>query len=133
MSKQLLIGWIVAALGTGSAFAAEPAYAPQVNTAAGVKVTATLKNIESGAKTWDIAVVLETHTQDLGENLTESSVLIADGTRYLPMSWRGDPPGGHHRRGVLRFKAISPRPAAIELQISLGNDAAPRRFQWQLK
>ncbi len=130
MNRLWLIGCMLAALG---AQAQEHPYPPQVSSEGGIKVTATPQNLAPGAKTWDFAMVIETHTGALGDSLTESSVLIVDGTKYRPLSWRGDPPGGHHRKGVLSFAAISPTPASIELQMTLGNDAAPRSFTWRLK
>ena len=146
MRKQFLIGLAVAAIAVYSCIhdsgvvkliavsnAAELGYAPQVSNEREIKVTATLQNIPNEAKTWDFEVVLETHTRDLSDDLAKSSVLIADGKQYLPLGWEGAPPGGHHRKGVLRFKAIVPPPAAVELQIRLAGDPSPRSFKWLLK
>ncbi|BBI99820.1 hypothetical protein FGKAn22_15130 [Ferrigenium kumadai] len=93
----------------------------------------TPQDVSSGAKTWDFGVVLETHTKSLNDDLSRSSVLIADGKRYSPLGWEGAPPGGHHRKGLLRFKAVKPVPASIELQIRLNGEVAPRSFRWMLK
>lgn len=113
--------------------AAEIGYAPQISIERGIKVTAALQNIPSVAKTWDIRVTLETHTQDLKDDLSKSAVLIADGKQYLPVGWKGSPPEGHHRKGLLRFNAITPKPASVELQMRLIGDPTPRSFRWQLK
>lgn len=113
--------------------AAEIGQAPQINNERDVKVTVTRKNILNETKTWDFEVVLETHTQDLGDDLTKTSVLIADGKQYVPLSWKGAPPGGHHRKGLLRFKAIAPQPQSMELQIRLTGDSSARRFKWPPK
>lgn len=113
--------------------AAEHGYAPQMSNERGIKVTVTLQDIPGEAKTWDFRVVLETHTQDLSDDLAKAAVLIADGRQYLPVGWEGAPPGGHHRKGLLRFKAIVPPPASTELQIRLSGDASPRSFKWLLK
>ena len=146
MRKQFLIGLAVAAIAVYSCIhdsgvvkliavsdAAELGYAPQVSNEREIKVTATLQNIPNEAKTWDFEVVLETHTRDLSDDLAKSSVLIADGKQYLPLVWEGAPPGGHHRKGMLRFKAIAPPPASVELQIRLAGDPSPRSFKWLLK
>jgi hypothetical protein len=85
------------------------------------------------AKTWDFEVTLETHTQDLGDDLSRSALLVAGGKQYSPLGWEGAAPGGHHRKGLLRFKVIVPQPDSIELQIRLAGDAAPRSFKWILK
>ena len=144
MRKQFLMGLAVAAIAAYSCIhdsggvriiavsnAAE--LAPQISNEREIKVTATLQNIPNEAKTWDFQVVLETHTKALNDDLAKSSVLIADGKQYLPLGWEGAPPGGHHRKGVLRFKAIAPPPASVELQIRLAGDPSPRSFKWLLK
>jgi hypothetical protein len=60
-------------------------------------------------------------------------VLVADGsTSHVPVARRA-PPGDHHRRGVLRFKAITPQPQAIELKLQRPGEASPRLFRWQLR
>ena len=146
MRKQFLIGLAVAAIAAypcaddfrvvkliAASNAAELEYAPQVSNEREIKVTATLQKIPDGAKTWCFEVALETHTKALNDDLVKSSVLIADGKQYLPQSWDGAPPGGHHRKGLLRFKAIVPPPAFVELQIRLAGDPAPRSFKWLLK
>ena len=146
MRKQFLIGLAVAAIAAFSSIydsgmaeiiavgnAAELGYAPQVSNEREIKVTATLQKTPSEARTWDFEVVMETHTKALNDDLAKSSLLIADGKQYLPLSWEGAPPGGHHRKGKLRFKAIAPPPAAVELQIRLAGDPSPRSFKWLLK
>ncbi|MDP4029730.1 MAG: hypothetical protein Q8P42_12310 [Gallionella sp.] len=145
MRKQL-IGLAVAAIAAFSSIydsgmagiiaasnAAELGYAPQVSNEREIKVTATLQKTPSEARTWDFEVVMETHTKALNDDLAKSSALIADGKQYLPLSWEGAPPGGHHRKGKLRFKAIAPPPASVELQIRLAEDPSPRSFKWLLK
>lgn len=113
--------------------AAEATYEPQISNEQGVKVTVIPKNITVAATTWDFEVTLESHTKILNDDLAKSSVLIAKGKRYLPLGWEGALPGGHHRKGVLRFRAISPRPPSMELQIRLEGDPSPRSFKWLLK
>ena len=146
MRNQFLIGLAVAAMAAYSftsdsgaagiiaaSNAAELGYAPQISNEREIKVTATPQKILGEARTWDFEVVMETHTKALNDDLAKSAVLIADGKQYLPLGWEGAPPGGHHRKGVLRFKAIAPPPAAVELRIRLAGDASPRSFQWLLK
>lgn len=106
---------------------------PQISNERGIKVTATLQAIPADAKTWTFEVTLETHTQPLNDDLARSAILIADGVRYLPLAWDGAPPGGHHRKGVLRFKAVSPQSRSMELRIRLAGDKSPRSFKWSLK
>ena len=63
-------------------------------------------------------------------------VAVYTGLRQLllaPAVWEGDPPGGHHRKGVLKFDAVNPRPQDIELRITRAGEPKPRSFRWQLK
>ncbi|HXU94015.1 MAG TPA: hypothetical protein VFP33_10205 [Gallionella sp.] len=141
MLKPLLIGlglaFVLLDSGMGDIVAvsnaAESGYAPQTSDAREIKVTVTPQNISSGGKTWDFSVTAESHTKSIDDDLARSAVLIADGRRYEPLTWEGAPPGGHHRKGVLRFTAIKPVQASIELQIRLNGEAAPRSFRWMLK
>lgn len=134
MLRKILIGLAIAAMAAvPMGHAAESGYAPQISNEGGVKVTVTPPRIPDKAKTWDFQVTLETHTRGLGDDLVTSSLLIVDGKQHQPVSWEGAPPGGHHRKGLLRFKVISPQPQAMELQIHLAGDASPRKFKWLLK
>lgn len=108
-------------------------YAPQTSDEHGIKITVAPRDIPNEARTWDLEVTVESHTRDLSDDLTRSSVLIADGMQYFPTGWEGAPPGGHHRKGLLRFKAVVPKPRSIELQVRLTGDALPRSFKWLLK
>jgi hypothetical protein len=57
----------------------------------------------------------------------------ATGKQHPAAGWDGDPAGGHHRKGVLRFKALSPRPDALEMRILRQGETAARTFRWKLK
>jgi hypothetical protein len=82
---------------------------------------------------WEFKVVLDTHSQDLSDDLLGTAMLVdSTGTTYKPVAWDGAGPGGHHREGVLRFPAVSPEARALELQITRPNEAKPRTFRWQL-
>jgi len=117
-----------------SSEAANPNLPAQTSSARGVTIKVTPKNLASNAGSWEFAVVLDTHSADLNDDLVKSSLLLdRAGGAFAPVAWDGAPPGGHHREGVLRFKPISPRPQAIELQISRAGEDAPRSFRWQLK
>ncbi|MFA6202670.1 MAG: hypothetical protein WC710_05715 [Gallionella sp.] len=107
--------------------------APQISNVRRIKVTTALQAIPADAKTWTFEVTLETHTQPLNDDLARSAILIVDGKQYLPLAWDGAPPGGHHRKGVLRFQATGPQPHSMELQIRLSGDTSPRSFKWSLK
>lgn len=87
----------------------------------------------SGA-VWEFEVTFDTHTQALTDDLMKNAVLVAaDGRRISPSGWQGDPPGGHHRTGMLRFDAITPAPAGFELRITRPGEPSPRSFRWTLQ
>ncbi|MEK6591769.1 MAG: hypothetical protein AABZ67_01675 [Pseudomonadota bacterium] len=129
--KSVLVAFVLAAAAALPATAAE--LGVQKSTDRSVTVAVTPQNLADGAGSWDFKIVLDTHSADLGDDLTKSAILIdGDGRRYTPVAWDGAGPGGHHREGVLRFKPISPRPQSVELQIARNGEAAPRAFRWQL-
>lgn len=100
----------------------------------GVTVRAKPADLAIEAKAWTFELRLDTHSQDLTDDLVRASVLIDDaGKQYAALAWDGMPPGGHHRRGVLSFAPIRPLPAAVELRIQRPGEPAPRRFRWPLK
>jgi len=105
------------------------ALAPQVNRDGGVTVKVTPLPIEPGS--WRFEVVLDTHSVDLIQNIVETAVLIDDeGMEHKPSAWEGDPPGGHHRKGVLKFEGI---PKAIVIRLEIRQVGIPkRRFTWPL-
>jgi hypothetical protein len=100
----------------------------------GVTIAVTPQDISGAAKTWNFKIVLDTHSQDLSDDLTKSAVLLdGTGAQLAPVGWDGAAPGGHHREGILRFKPVIPRPVAIELRITRSGEANPRSFRWQLE
>lgn len=131
--KQVVM--LVFLLAVSAAFPAAAAeLGTQKSSDRGVTVVVTPQDLSSNAKTWDFKIVLGTHSGDLSDDLLKTAVLL-DGTdtRYAPVAWDGAAPGGHHREGVLRFKAVSPQPQAIELRIARPGESGPRSFRWQFK
>lgn len=121
---------LAAALFALNALAELPA---QQSTANGVAVAVTPADLGAGAKTWNFAVTFNTHTQVLADDLVKSAVLVDDkGNAHQALAWDGAGPGGHHRKGVLSFAAIAPRPQAVELRITRAGESKPRTFRWEL-
>lgn len=80
---------------------------------------------------WDFEVQLDTHSVELAYDLQEVATLVDDnGNVYKPLAWEGDPPGGHHLGGVLKFKPIVSQTKSITLNINL--DGKERSFAWTL-
>jgi len=139
MSRQRLIACaLLAAIASTPLFAAglektqAAEAAAQTSNQDGVKITVEPRGFPRDAKSWDFAITLETHIQPLEDDLVKATTLLADGNIFRPLGWDGAPPGGHHRKGVLRFEAVTPLPQAVELQIRRNGEASPRIFRWQL-
>jgi len=99
-----------------------------------VTVKVTPRNLSAGSATWDFEVVLDTHSADLGQDLARVSVLIdGRGREHPPTAWTGDPPGGHHREGVLSFKPLGSEADSVTLQIRDVGGVPQRSFRWSLK
>lgn len=82
---------------------------------------------------WNFEVSLDTHSEELSEDLVAVSDLVDDqGKSHKPTSWEGAPPGGHHREGILKFNPISPRPKSLELKIKNVGGVPERSFKWGL-
>jgi hypothetical protein len=134
MRARLIVSFagIVAALLAAGAFAA--GLGIQRSSAAGVTVAVTPVNLAPGARSWDFKVVLDTHSQDLSDDLLKSAVLLdGKGGRHSPLSWKGASPGGHHREGILSFKPLGPDVKTVELAIQRPAEPSPRTFRWQLE
>ena len=126
---NLFVAFLLALLATS--VTAAP-LATQSSTESGVTVKATPTSVTG--ERWSFEIELETHSGDLSDDLVKSASLVADdGAALSPLDWRGDPPGGHHRKGTLEFKAVEPPPARIELKIPRAGEPAPRVFSWQLR
>lgn len=105
----------------------------QTSDEGGVEVTVTPGVLAPEANTWDFEVSLNTHSVELAEDVARVSVLVDEQDKeYRPLSWTGDPPGGHHREGILSFDPINPAPAAIRLEIRGVGGVAARNFAWNL-
>lgn len=109
---------------------AAPLAAPQSSSQGGVTVKVTPRLASQEAGQWQFSVVLDTHSQDLSDDLTQTSVLVVDGRELRPLSWTGANPGGHHREGVLAFTAPEPAASQVELRVQRPGEAQPRVFRW---
>ncbi|MBW6494789.1 MAG: hypothetical protein K0B16_09600, partial [Burkholderiaceae bacterium] len=112
---------LLSALVTASLMASNATAAPNLPTrtssAAAVMISATPHPFTGTV--WEFDVALNTHSAALSDDLAKSASLVADGGKsFAPLAWQGDAPGGHHRKGVLQFKPISPLPKSLELRIT---------------
>jgi len=98
-----------------------------------VSVSVTPLDLEATSPSWSFDVTLNTHSEEIGEDLVAVSELVDyAGKIYKPTSWEGSPPGGHHRSGILNFSAISPRPKFLELKMYNIGGITERSFKWDL-
>ena len=101
----------------------------QTNSEGAVTITVTPKNLSDG--TWDFEIALDTHSEELSVDLATAVVLVDDqGTEYPALGWEGDPPGGHHRAGVLSFAPITTQPRSVMLIIRQLGGVQERSFVW---
>lgn len=93
-----------------------------------VKVTPLELSAQSAA--WRFEVVFDTHVAELNHDAMAVASLAAGGKEQRPLAWDGDKPGGHHRKGVLRFDAVTPAPSSVTLKIRDVGGVPERRFSW---
>jgi hypothetical protein len=132
--RRLIAG--AAVLLAVTALAASPTLAAKLDTQTSSQSGVTVKVAPQSLSgvNWEFSITFDTHSQDLSDDVMKTATLVADGGGPLsPLAWQGDPPSGHHRKGVLRFKAPDGSPAIVELRLKRPGEAAPRVFRWQLR
>ncbi len=75
-------------------------------------------------------ITLDTHSVELSADLAGTSRLQVGGVEWAGPTWQGDPPGGHHRQGVLRFPPGGPVEGTVRLV--LGGLPEPVEASWRL-
>jgi hypothetical protein len=132
MKSLLKAATMVAMFAALSANAAD--LGPQISQDGGVSIEVTPIDVAATASEWRFTVALNTHSQNLADDLAAEAVILdAAGKPQRAIGWEGGSPGGHHRKGVLRFTGLSPRPPLIELRIQRAGEAAPRTFRWTVE
>jgi len=114
---------------------AEPALSlvEQSSDEGGVTVKVKPVSLLPNAGTWRFEVEFNTHTASLDQDLLKVVTLSAGSAETQePTGWDGDPPGGHHRKGLLDFKPMTPLPAALTLTIREVGGVAARSFTWKV-
>ncbi len=96
-----------------------------------VTVKVTPENIPEDKKTWQFRIVLDAHTGSLDQDLLKNSVLLDEKENQIaPIFWEGDPPGGHHREGILRFSSFPSKQNLVILKIRGIGEVPERNFSW---
>lgn len=131
MSALALLAMLAGLLDAPLTTAAEH-LAAQVNREGPVRVMALPRSLAEEAAVWEFEITFDTHTVPIDGDPAQFSVLVdALGKTYEPLSWSGDGPGGHHRRGVLQFAPVPEANGAVELRISGVGGVAMRVFRWE--
>jgi len=138
MSYRNMTGFLLSQLVGAAIFFAPQAYAAdlasQSSQSGGATIAVKPVEFSATAATWSFQVTLSTHSQELNDDLVRAAYIVdGAGKKASPTAWEGDAPGGHHRKGVLRFKALTPPPGALELHIQRPGESAVRKFRWQLQ
>ncbi len=97
-------------------------------------VTVEVKPLElsPSAAQWTFEVTLDTHSVELDDDMAASAFLVDDaGKEYQAIAWEGDPPGGHHRKGILKFQSFS-QTNVVQLRIR-GIGETEKVFEWKIQ
>ena len=79
-------------------------------------------------------VRMNAHAGDLDQDIVAVSTLTDDqGRNYRPTNWKGSPPGGHHRKGVLEFPVLDGTPVSIILVIREIANVPERIYEWTVE
>lgn len=139
ISKALMSSLVICAIALTASFissteaSSAAGLVARTSDAGDVRVVVTPKPVGPSATVWEFEIVMDTHTKPLNEDLAQMAVLVDDaGRRYALIAWQGDPPGGHHRKGTLRFPLPAGNPKAVELRITGVGGASERIFRWEL-
>ncbi len=107
---------------------------PQTNNEGPVEIEVQPLDVSGTSSDWSFRVVLDTHSDELKDNLEEAAELVDDnGNIFRSLSWEGSPPGGHHREGVLVFKAPAPFPKSFSIIMRDIGGVKARTFLWILQ
>ncbi|MBI2120208.1 MAG: hypothetical protein HYT94_01130 [Parcubacteria group bacterium] len=81
----------------------------------------------------DFKISMDTHAGELSADMMRAAVFEdEDGTVLLPTSWEGDPPGGHHREGILHFGTFAPMPKKVDFTLLGIGTVKERKFSWMV-
>ncbi len=149
--RMIVFGLVVILVVGGTLLAARRGGDTRNGTAASPEVTATAGHVEAGLGTRiatagavDVAIApiridasgaafkvsLDTHSEELTVELQREAALVVDGVEWPVVSWSGDPPGGHHRVGELRFESAGT--ASGEATLTIGGFSEPIEASWTL-
>ena len=111
--------------GSGSSSAGYPTRTVDVGA---VAVSLRLASIDASSAT--VEVSFGTHSGSLDVDVAHNARLTVGGVAWPSASWRGDGPGGHHRKGDMRFSAAGPARGTVTF--TLTGLEQPATATWQV-
>lgn len=113
--------------------AAAGPYPSQTNKEGQVSVEVTPVALAPADREWRFEVRLDTHSVALEADMASVATLTTPGGAAMnPVAWEGDPADGHHRKGSLVFKPVTPAPEAVTLTLRDIGPVPARSFTWSL-
>ncbi|MHB1390612.1 MAG: hypothetical protein ACYCXF_05160 [Thermoleophilia bacterium] len=98
-----------------------------------VEVAVAPTGLSAAAVTWDFKISIDSQGAELNEDLMSAAVLVDDsGREYMAVGYEGDPPGGTHREGIVKFAPISPEPKTVTLKLRGVGGIGERSFAWTM-
>lgn len=107
---------LVAACGQSGPGGSTSGLASRTISAGSVEITIEPLRLDTSGASFQVK--LDTHSGDLNMDVARAAHLEVGGTDWGSASWVGDPPGGHHREGELRFASAGSARGEIRLTIS---------------
>jgi hypothetical protein len=105
----------------------------RTNREGSVTVKVTPGDLSLTAASWDFEVTLSSHVTELDQDMQSvAALVVGPGNVRSAFAWEGDPPGGHHRKGVLRFQPPKESPGVAELHLNGIGGASQRVFRWTI-
>lgn len=127
----VLTMWVIAAR-ENTAPAQPSAYQMQTKEGGNVTVEVTPQELAIG-KGAIFQIVFDTHSVDLDFDVAAAAELRDEqGNSYGAAIWNGDPPGGHHRKGVLTFPTPLKQTSSSSLILKDIAGVNERTFVWKL-
>lgn len=104
----------------------------QISEGGNVSIEVTPKVLEIG-KTPEFELAFNTHSEDLSFDVSKVTKLIDDkNISYQNPLWKGSPPGGHHRSGVLSFPLPLSKTKYVYLVIENVAGVKEKKLRWNL-
>lgn len=127
MKKTYIIGIVIVVLAGAAFFLTRPAFKTETDKSGEV----TVKVVPQFDTEIAFKISMTAHSGELSADMMRVAVFEDEnGTVHLPGRWEGDPPGGHHREGILRFGTFTPKPKKVDFTLLGIGTVKERKFSW---